>query len=505
MSVTVPEPSVIPSQCDVVVIGAGMGGLTCANYLAKAGAKVVLVEKHYMPGGYCSSFRRGPYYFDAAAHSLGSGRPDGPLGRLIADLGLDSTLTLVRSDPTDVVVTRNHEVFFFNDLTKTIQQLQRAVPAEARAIEQFVAYVARTSAIQLYLDLKALTFADLLDRYFRSWELKSIFSMVLGNIGLPSRSVSALSAAFLYREFIFDGGYYARGGLQQFPDSLLERFREYGGTALLLSPADAIAVTSGPRVQSVKVRYLGRHPVEIAARAVVANCDPYQLYGGLLRGVPGLGQRIPSLRLASVSAFMVHLGVQHDISPETPYHCNLWSYRREGHVDEYYDDALRGYLDRGVDSFLFCRVPSFDDPTLDPPGHHSIQLITMAPYFERDVWERYKTTLAEDLIRRLEVYIPGVSRWVEVKQVATPFTLLKYTWNYRGAMYGWASTREQVNQISSLAGTDIEGLYTVGHWVGRPSGYSGISTVVALGKDIARRVLGYLRTPSAVLADAADA
>ena len=65
----VPEPSRIPKSCDVVVIGAGIGGLVCANYLAKAGASVVLVEKHYVPGGYCSSFRRGPYYFDAAAHS----------------------------------------------------------------------------------------------------------------------------------------------------------------------------------------------------------------------------------------------------------------------------------------------------------------------------------------------------------------------------------------------------------------------------------------------------
>ena len=53
---------------DAVVIGAGIGGLICANLLAKDGLRVLLVEQHYMVGGYCSTFRRGGYTFDAATH-----------------------------------------------------------------------------------------------------------------------------------------------------------------------------------------------------------------------------------------------------------------------------------------------------------------------------------------------------------------------------------------------------------------------------------------------------
>jgi phytoene dehydrogenase-like protein len=485
----------------VLVIGAGIGGLTCALDLAKAGAEVVLVEKHHVPGGYCSSFRRGLYYFDAAAHSLGSCRSEGQISRLLADHGLTDKLILLRCNPSDVVVTRSREVFFFNDLRQTIQSFQEAFPEEASAIERFVEYLATTDALRLYGGLRHRTFADLLSDRFHNRELQSVFSTVLGNVGLPSSRISALTAAFLYREFMFDGGYYPKGGIQRFPDALLARFQEYGGTALLLSPAAEILVTAGGRVQGVVVKYRGKQPVVIEARAVVANCDPHQVCETLLRNVDGaLGAVGLGGREHTVSAFMVHIGIDHDITHEARYHCNIWSYRRDGHVDDYYEGVLRGEIDRGRDTFLFCRVPSFDDPNLVPKGRHALQAIIMAPFLERARWDALKDELARDVVERIEQYIPGLRRWIEVQQIATPPTLFKYTWNYRGAMYGWASTCAQVGPERFEEALAVDGLYLVGHWTGRPVGYSGISTVVASGRHVARLVLRELgRQPVGVM------
>jgi prolycopene isomerase len=478
----------------VVVIGAGIGGLTCANDLAKAGAKVVLVEKHHLPGGYCSSFRRGPYYFDAAAHSLGSCRPDGQLGRLIADHGLGRALRLLRADPSDVVVTRSHRAFFFNDIRQTIQSLQDAFPDEADAIQRFVDYLALSNALRLYGELRQLTFAELLRSFFGDQELQSVFSIVLGNVGLPSSRVSALTAAFLYREFMFDGGYYPKGGIQRFPDALLSRFQEYGGTACLLSPVDEVLVAPDGRVAGVVVKYRGRQPLTIRTKMVVANCDPHQVYDKLLRNTRAahLADQFGGLD-HTVSAFMVHLGVNHDIAQEAIYHCNIWSYLRQGHVDDYYEGVLRGEIDAGPDTFLFCRVPSLDDRELLPPGRHAIQAIIMAPFLDRARWNALKGSLAQDVIGRIERYIPGLHQWIDLQLVATPPTLFKYTWNYRGAMYGWASTCEQIGPERVEEPLAIEGLYLVGHWTGRPVGYSGISTVVASGRHVARVVLRKLK------------
>lgn len=485
----------IPESCDVVVIGAGIGGLTCANYLAKAGARVVLVEKHHVPGGYCSSFKRRVYSFDAAAHSLGSCRPGGQIGKLIADHGLDKKLTLLRYDPTDVVVTKHRDVLFFCELARTVQELQQAFPHEARAIQRFIDYLVKTDSLQLYVELRPLTFAALLDRYFEDWELKSVFATFLGNIGLASSRASAVTAVFLYREFIFDGGYYPKGGMQKFADALLEQFQDYGGVALFLSPAEQILTTAAGDVEAVQIKCLGRYPRMIRARAIVASCDPHQVYEKLLRNVPTLHARYKAWFHAwvpSVSAFMLHLGVNHDISTVSKYRCNVWSYRR-GHVDEYYEGVMDGRIEYGDDAFLFYTVASFHDPGLMPEGRHAIQTIIAAPYYDRATWEQHKEPLAHDVLKRLERYIPGVSRWIEVRQIATPPTLVKYTWNHQGAMYGRAAIAEHMCGQPVFGGSPVEGLYSVGHWSNFLPGHGGIPTVVASGRNVARFVLKKLR------------
>ena len=87
---------------DAVVIGAGIGGLFCANLLAKAGLSVLMVEQHYMVGGYCSTFRRKGYTFDAATHFYPLlGNPTTITGKLLVDLGVQTGWG--KMDPVDTI------------------------------------------------------------------------------------------------------------------------------------------------------------------------------------------------------------------------------------------------------------------------------------------------------------------------------------------------------------------------------------------------------------------
>jgi len=186
---------------------------------------------------------------------------------------------------------------------------------------------------------------------------------------------------------------------------------------------------------------------------------------------------------------MVHLGVKKELRGIAKYECNVWSYPGN-HIDEYYGALSRGELafEKG---FLFYSIPSLHDEELLPQGKHSIQAIIGAPFKLRREWEidGLKERIAEQIIQRIERFIPNLSRWIEVQMVAVPPTLVKYTGNYRGAMYGWASTPSQVGNRLSDNSLGVEGLFTVGHWSDIPTGHSGVTTVVASGRTVAKFAL----------------
>jgi len=104
-------------------------------------------------------------------------------------------------------------------------------------------------------------------------------------------------------------------------------------------------------------------------------------------------------------------------------------------------------------------------------------------------WQDKKYEVADELMKRAETYIPGVSRCVSVMETATPLTMQRYTLNSNGASYGWRSTVSQV-EPDTMPGTGvIKGLYLAGHWVTQGTGQGGISTVSLAGKRSAEHIL----------------
>ncbi len=125
---------------DVVIIGAGIGGLVCGCYLARAGMKVLIIEQHDKPGGYCSSFKRRGFLFDAAAHSFGSYREGGNFRNILTELGMNARLNIRRFNPSDIVISPDHKITFWNDIEKTKTDLLTSFPEETTAIKNFFDY-----------------------------------------------------------------------------------------------------------------------------------------------------------------------------------------------------------------------------------------------------------------------------------------------------------------------------------------------------------------------------
>lgn len=473
---------------DAIIVGAGIGGLTCGNYMAKAGMRVLILERHVVAGGYASSFRKKGFYFDAAAHYLSSCRERGQLGRLIADHRLDTYFSIQRFNPSDTILLPNHTIELSTEFPVLIETFQRHFPREASNIQNFFQYIANTDAASLYVQLKDKTFSDLMDAYLTNDQLKAVLELLLANIGSSARRASALSSVFLFREYIFDGGYYPKGGMQQFCDALVKRFQDYGGTIAFGTPAKAIRVNNG-HVAGVEVK-TGEI---IYAPRVISNCNPFQTFYHLLKEQEMNGKFHEYLKLLqrgipSISAFMLHIGTTRSLRDRIDHQGCIW-YCPSYDLQSRYNQWMDGIVDFSDDDFVFASSPSIHDSDLAPPGRDSLQLIIGTAYKDKEFWKQNKERLADAVTKRAERFIADLSDIIDFRLIATPLTLEKYTLNHAGAMYGWAPLPTQIGQGRLPSATPVEGLYLVGHWSGPPAGTGGIPMAVFSGRYVANRIL----------------
>jgi len=479
-------------EYDVIIIGAGIGGLTCGCYLAKAGMKVLIVEQHYKAGGYCTSFRRKGFTFDAAAHYIGGFRQNGISTKIFNELELDSKVEIIRFDPSDIVIFPGNKIHIWNNFDRTISELQENFKCESENIKNFFMFIRNSEFATLYVKLKNKTFGDLLSTYFKDQQLKSILGVFLGNIGVPPSRATALAGVLLYREFVIDGGYYPKGGMQAFSDAFVEKFKECGGEILLKKKVEKIVVKNH-RAEGIMID----KDTVMSSRAVISNCDATSTFLHLIgeEHLPAnFTKRIDKLEI-SPSAFIVYLGLNKNYS-KTLENCSSWwcALSNSFNVEDLFSDLDR--KDKPYsDNFVFCVFPSSHDLSVAPPDHDVLVLIVPAKWTDNGFWQKNRHSLADDLIKRAENIIPNLSNVIEVKETATPLTLSKYTSNKNGSSYGWSYTQSQIDKDTMPAITSIKGLYLTGHWVTQGIGQGGISTVAYSGRNVAQLVINRLGSP----------
>lgn len=467
------------TKYDVIIIGAGIGGLVCGCYLAKARKRVLIVEKHHSVGGYCISFSRSGYVFDAGIHYLGSLRQGAQLNRVFNELQIFSEIELVRSNPTNIVKTYNKEICFSTSLDDTINNLSRYFPKEQKNIISFLKYLTNSSIVQLYQDLKGLTLENLLGSNFQDCELKDLFCIFAYNLGLLANNASAVAMAVLYKEFILDGGYYPIGGMGALSNAYAKKFKEYGGTLLLSHKVTKILMNSK---YAIGVRLISGDIIQ--ANYIVANCDLKELFSELLNEDRECIDRME----CSVSAFLLCLGLNKKID-KIFRNCGCFWYFPERNIQTILPKALYGQLEENNEHFILSS-PSFRDPALAPKQHESVIVTVLVPYKTEEYWKQNRSNFEKQVISRVKKIIPDIEEMIVIKENACPSTLRNYTLNNKGAICGWASTLEQVESLRvSQQIYGVKNLFLAGHWASSLAGYGGLAQVTHSGWKAAKLVL----------------
>ncbi len=428
---------------DAVIIGAGIGGLICANLLAREGLRVLLTEQHYMVGGYCSTFRRRGYTFDAATHFYPLLGNSGTItGKLLQELGIRTEW--VKMDPVDHFHFPDGSSFSVPaDFEPYLAKLKREFPDEANNLDQFFEVVREVYLLGLLCYFRGhdtdrlgpyrdMTVREALDRSFRNEKIKLLLAGDCGHWGSPPSRTSFVFDSMLRLSY-FLGNYYPRGGSQAFADELARRFEELGGQILMRSLVRRILVNKGSACG-----------VEVETEAA----------GGL--------ESLRKLR-PSHPCFLTYFGLR-DMPVEV---------LRE--AEGYYWDSWDS--DQVATSAFKIFVPTLFEPALAPSGGQIVivQKLTDLDYEAMIDWTAHKLTIEQYIITNLERRIPGLQEKIAVKLSASALTSHKYTLNHHGAMLGWEMSPDQLGSKRPDVVGPIKNLYFVGHWT-QPGG--GITPVI---------------------------
>jgi prolycopene isomerase len=464
-------------DCDVIIIGGGIGGLVCGAYLAKSGLKVLLFERHSAVGGYCSSFERDGVTYDVGAHCIG-GVKNGIMRTICDELHLKELVKLHQFYIADKIRLSDDEICIKSNPDETINDLMCQFKNESKNIEKFFAFIQEKDYLKLYRSIINVKFCKLLDAFFVSKNLKRLFdAIMLSNKGLNSKNISAMSAVQLLRQYTLDPGYYPLGGMQKFSDALSDVIRAGNGTIMCSSGIRKVIVKNG-RAAGV----INDKNEKYYSKFVVSNADATETFKDLIDEQTIERIKVREL-LPSLPCFGLYLNIDNRVIESVG--------KDVSSISCFNGDEIRANSKADIGNgrlvrWLIINLSSSINITSNRTG---ISVFTSVERLPTKFWDEMKEEFSNRIVETMKIVLPKIGFYSLSKVPATPVTFAKFTANRSGAAFGWASTVNQVKSSLFPQETSVEGLYLAGHWVTTGTGQGGIPSVANNGRSAAKLIL----------------
>jgi phytoene dehydrogenase-like protein len=486
----------------IAIIGGGIAGLCAGIYAQMNGYRSRIYEMHTVPGGLMTAWERKGYTVDYCIHWLVGSSPRSSLHRLWQEVGLIPGTRIVDLDIYAEYEGRDgRTITLWRDLDRLEAHLREVAPQDAEQIGALMKDARKLAAHDMPSDLpprELMGMADTLRmlpgmlpwiRPLRRWGKMSnrqlcerfkdpLLREALESIWLPEMSAFSLVGTLAWLHAGVAG--YPIGGSLPMARNLERRYTELGGAIEYGARVEKILTerTGGSdRARGVRLGDGREEAAEIVISAADGHATLYDMLGGrylddTLRGVYEREELPPFPPILFVA-----LGVARSFADEP---------QRISGVTFPLDEPI------GAGSVSMTKLPvrivNFD-PTMAPEGKTSVYSFFEADgeYWlrlreeDREKYKAEKARIGDAVVRALDRRYPGLAAQVEMIDVATPATTVRYTGNWRASFEGWQPTGDYLMKSLPKRLPGLDDLYMVGQWV-QPGG--GLPTGVMTAREV---------------------
>lgn len=494
-------------EFDTIIIGSGVGSLATAICLARAGQKVLVLEQHYVPGGWAHSFTLNGQRFSPGVHYVGLIEEGQSTNELYRGLGIANDMVFFRMNKNAYEhCLINGEKF---DIPAGIDNWKKVLatrfPNEAKNINEYLTLVKRVS-YELQLIPKLEGFWQKITVPFRTkhfgkfalfplkkvigWHikdplLKAVLNIQCGDHGLaPKRACFPVHCSVM--SHYFEGGFYPMGGGGGIVKAMTTSVKKYGGEIRVKQNVAKIIIENkkaiGVQLQDGQ---------QILAKTIVSNADPSITYLNLIGKEYLSKSLIKKLEKTkySVTSLILFLTLDMDVTQFGIDSGNIWMMKDEND-DANFDDLMTSDITKG-DSFpaVFISCTTMKDPVSFNGKYHNFEVVTYINYdnlpefngledYHSENYKIFKEKVIVKLMNNIEKIIPGAKQNVIQAELGTPKTNEFYVNSTKGNVYGTEKTLNQVGPFSYKNKSEIENLYlcgasTLSHGVGGAT-HSGV-------------------------------
>lgn len=472
------------TEKSIIIIGAGLSGLSAGCYGQMNGYRTRIFEKHIKPGGLCNSWKRKGYTIGTPGWVMGSKPANNDYYRFWQEFGALQGRTMIDYEEYARIEGKDGQVFIlYTNIDRLEQHMNELAPEDGDIITEFAKALRAFTRLKMPMD-KAPELSGPLDGLKMMINMLPYLGMMRKWMGMSLRDFAGKFKNPFLREALgeaasvvfFDpdvsimfvlgtlatmhlkAAGYPVGGPEEFIRAIERRYLDLGGEIHYRSPVSKIVVEND-RAVGVRLADGAEHRADIVISAADGRTTIFDMLEGryISDEIRGYYDTLP---LFSPILF-ISLGVARTFEEMPP--------SAGGEVfllDEPVTIAGREC------KWMPAHIYGFD-PSLAPEGKTLIRVMFASDYAywkdlrtqDRERYKAEKERVADQVIALLDHRYPGLADQVEMIDVATPVTFERYTGNWQGSWLGWLSTAKTMNMRMSKTLPGLGNFYMVGTWV----------------------------------------